>query len=96
MRPKRQTTLMVSTELLGLMSIQTIEELNLKHNLFAMNFIVEVRPNVAFTLIVKNYGTGEYGLSKNQVLAKLLRHACAVVPTSIRIMEILGVTVSSI
>lgn len=60
-----------------------------------MNGIVEVLPNVAFKLIVKNYDTGEYHLAKNQILEHLLTHASSVVIKSISLMEILVVTEES-
>lgn len=83
---------MVSTERLRLMAIKLNEEFYAKHNIFAMNGIVEVLLNVAFKLIVGNYDSGEYRLAKNQILAHLLLHAGKLVHTSIRLMEILGVT----
>lgn len=56
-----------------------------------MNGIVEVRPNVAFKVVIENYDSGEYRLVKNQTLAHLLLHAVAIVPKSISLIEILGV-----
>lgn len=91
LRPKRQTTVMVSTHRLGLMDIQPREEIYAKQNIVTINGIVEVRPNVEFKLFVVNYDTGEYHLAKKQIFSSLLRHAVEVVPTSISLMKIIGV-----
>lgn len=42
---------------------------------------IGVRPNVAFKVIIENYGNGEYHLVENQTLAHLLPHAGEIVPT---------------
>lgn len=89
LRPKRLTTVMVSTDRLVLMSIQPNEELYTKHNIVSMKLIVEVRPNVFFKLVVSNDGNRKYHLTKNQTLSHLLPHLGAVVPTPISLLEIL-------
>lgn len=92
LRPKRHTMVMVSIEHLGFMSIHPNEELHAKHNIVSINGIVEVRPNVAFKLIVANYGGGEYFHAKNQILENFLTYGGSLVPTSISLIEVLGLT----
>lgn len=57
----------------------------------ASNGVVQVEPNRTFRVLIANFGVHSYRLAKNEVVAILIPHPTAVVPTSICLLEILRI-----
>ena len=92
LQPGTQTFVEVTTERHGTMVLQPIESLFAKSSVVATNGVVQVEPNQVFRILVANFGDYPYRLSKNQIIGTLLPHPTAVIPSSVMLSDILGVT----
>ena len=87
---KSQAWITVNTARHGLGVIQPNEDLYKRRLLAVANGVVQVEPTTPFRVLVANFSKQAQGVVKNQVLATLLPHPIAIVPTHIRTGEVLG------
>ena len=87
---KSQAWITVTTARHGLGVIQPNEDLYKRRLLAVANGVVQVEPATPFRVLVANFSNQAQGVVKNQVLATLLPHPIAIVPTHIRTGEVLG------
>lgn len=55
-----------------------------------MNGIVDVRPNLPIKILLENYGSKRYRITKKQTVAHLLPHQSGVIKTTVNLAKELG------
>lgn len=85
-----QAWVTVTTERHGLVVLQPFGRLYDNHKLLLSNAVVQVEPNTAFKVLVANFGKTPKRVAKNQVVGTVLPHPTAVMPSHIKLAEVLG------
>lgn len=89
---RSQTWIIVTSDRRGLPVMQPNEEIFSKHSICPTNCIVQVEPDTPFRVLVTNFADYKQILHKEQVIGFLLPHPTAVVPSSLNLSEVFGIT----
>ena len=89
--PHTHTWVRVTSACQGLRVIQPSDRLLATSSITVANGVVHVEPNIPFRVLIANMGAVPYRLSKNQVVATLLPHPTAIIPTEVTLAEVLGI-----
>lgn len=55
-----------------------------------MHGIIDVQPNIPFKLLLSNYRNTSYQIPKNQTVEHVLPKLSGIVPTSVKVSDVLG------
>ena len=91
LQPGTQTWVTVYTAHGGLMIVQPCDRLYYSGLILATNGLVEAEPGQPFRIIIANFGVNPYRLAKGQVVANVLPHPSALIPTEVMMSELLGI-----
>ena len=89
--PESQRFVLVTSVRCGLLVVQPHTPLYDRHGLCATNGVVQVEPSRPFHLLVANLTQFPRRIQKNQIVATVLPHPTAALPTPIMFGEVLGV-----
>lgn len=84
-----QTWVQVTTKKHGLVVLQPLPSLFEKQKLSCTNGVVQVEPDRIFKVLIANFAPYEQRVVKNQIVGTILPHPTAVVPSHIRLGEVL-------
>ena len=91
LQPGTQTWVEVTTDRNGLLVVQPHDKLYQTGRVLATNGIVEVEPHQKFHLLMANFGTNPYRVTKGQVIATVLPHPMGIIPTKVSTADVLGI-----